>query len=404
MKLLQSFRYELFHNGEKESSMRKFGGACRYVFNKALEIQMANHEAGHKFISYETMAKQLTEWRNCEETSWLYDAPCHSLQHALKDLDRAFKNFFAKRANFPRFKKKGQKFSFRYPDSKQIKLDQNNNRIFLPKLGWLRYRKSRDILGEICNVIITNIGKKWFISIQTEREIERPTQRATTAVGIDMGITRFATMNDGSYIAPLNSFKKQQARLRRNQRRMKRKVKFSNNWKKEKAKVQKIHTGIANARQDFLHKTTTTISKNHALVCVEDLQVSNMSRSASGTKNKPGKNVRQKSGLNKTILDQGWGMFRTQLEYKLGWNGGMLLIVPPHNTSRTCPDCDHVSEHNRKTQAQFECVNCKYKNHADVVGAMNILERGHRLLACGEKAHLGRSKKQEPTEVSRLDF
>ncbi|MGD0665601.1 MAG: transposase [Rhabdochlamydiaceae bacterium] len=404
MKLLQSFRYELFHNGEKESSMRKFVGSCRYVFNKALEIQMANHEAGHKFINYETMAKQLTEWRNSEETSWLYEAPCHSLQHALKDLDRAFKNFFAKRANFPRFKKKGQKFSFRYPDSTQIKLDQDNSRIFLPKLGWLRYRKSRDIQGEVCNVTITNIGKKWFISIQTEREIERPTHRATTAVGIDMGITRFATMDDGSYIAPLNSFKKQQARLRRSQRRMKRKVKFSNNWKKEKAKVQKIHTGIANARQDFLHKTTTTISKNHALVCVEDLQVSNMTRSASGTKEKPGKNVRQKSNLNKSILDQGWGMFRTQLEYKLGWNGGMLLIVPPQNTSRTCPDCDHVSEHNRKRQAQFECVNCKYKNHADTVGAINILERGHRLLACGEMVRLGRSEKQEPTEVSRLDF
>ncbi|MGD0665236.1 MAG: transposase, partial [Rhabdochlamydiaceae bacterium] len=161
---------------------------------------------------------------------------------------------------------------------------------------------------------------------------------------------------------------------------------------------------IANARQDFLHKTTTTISKNHALVCVEDLQVSNMSRSASGTIDKPGKNVRQKSGLNKTILDQGWGMFRTQLEYKLGWNGGMLLIVPSPNTSRTCPDCDYVSEHNRKTQSQFECGNCKYKNNADTVGAMNILERGHRLLACGEMVHLGRSKKQEPTEVSRLDF
>jgi putative transposase len=404
MKQLQSFRFELFADGEKECCMRKFAGACRYIFNKALGIQITNYEAGGKYITYETMAKQLTEWRNSEETPWLYEAPCHPLQHALKDLDRAFKNFFAKRTNFPRFKKKGQKISFRYPDSTQIKLDQDNSRIFLPKLGWLRYRKSREIQGEICSVTVTNIGKKWFISIQTEREVDRPTHRATTAIGIDMGITRFATMDDGSYIAPLNSFKKQQARLGRYQRRMKRKVKFSNNWKKEKAKVQKIHTGISNARQDFLHKITTTISKNHALVCVEDLQVSNMSKSASGTKEQPGKNVRQKSGLNRSILDQGWGMFRTQLEYKLEWNGGMLLIVPPQNTSRTCPDCDHVSENNRKTQAQFECVNCKYKNHADVVGAMNILERGHRLLARGEMAHLGRSKKQEPTEVSRLDF
>ena len=165
---------------------------------------------------------------------------------------------------------------------------------------------------------------------------------------------------------------------------MSRKVKFSNNWKKAKIKVQKIHIDIANARKDFLHKTTTTISKNHALVCVEDLQVSNMSKSATGTSEQPGKKVRQKSGLNRSILDQGWGMFRSQLEYKLEWNGGMLLAVPPQNTSRTCPCCDHISKDNRKTQAQFECINCRYKNNADVVGAINILERGHRLLACGE--------------------
>ena len=109
---------------------------------------------------------------------------------------------------------------------------------------------------------------------------------------------------------------------------MSQKVKFSNNWKKAKAKVQKVHTRIANARKDFLHKITTTISKNHALVCVEDLQVRNMSKSAAGTNEQPGKMVRQKSDLNRSILDQGWGMFRSQLEYKLEWNGGMLLAVP----------------------------------------------------------------------------
>jgi transposase len=115
MKLLQSFRYELFHNGEKESSMRKFGGACRYVFNKALEIQIANHEAGNKFISYETMAKQLTEWRNCKETSWLYDAPCHSLQHALKDLDRALRTSLPKEQAFPALRKKAKNSVFVIP-------------------------------------------------------------------------------------------------------------------------------------------------------------------------------------------------------------------------------------------------------------------------------------------------
>ncbi len=404
MKRMQAFTYELQQDGEQERSMRKFSGSCRFVFNKALALQKENYEAGNKFISYVSMAKQLTEWRNSTETPWLKEAPCHSLQHALKDLEKAYKNFFAKRADFPRFKKKVNSVSFRYPDPIQIKLDQENSRIFLPKLGWVRYRKSRNIVGELRNVTVSNIGKKWFISIQTQREVEKPKTRATTAIGVDVGIARFATMNDGSYIAPLNSFKKHQERLAKYQRRMSRKVKFSNNWKKEKTRVQKIHTDIANVRKDFLHKITTTISNNHALVCVEDLQVRNMSKSVAGTKEQPGRMVRQKSGLNRSILDQGWGLFRRQLEYKLEWNGGMLLAIPPQNTSRTCPHCSQVSKDSRKTQARFECMSCRYTNHADVVGAINILERGHRLLACGESVELNRSKKQEPTEVSQLVF
>jgi putative transposase len=404
MKRLQAFKYELQPDGEQKRDMRKFAGSCRFVFNKALALQKENYEAGHKFISYVSMAKQLTEWRNGTETPWLKEAPCHCLQHSLKDLERAYKNFFAKRTNFPRFKRKGNGGSFRYPDSQQIKLDQVGNRIFLPKLGWVYYRNSRQVVGEICNATVSSRGEKWFVSIQTEREVEKSITTATSAIGIDMGITRFATMNNGTHIEPLNSFKKQQQRLTKYQRRMSCKVKFSSNWKKAKKEVQKVHTKIGNARKDFLHKATTTISKNHALVCIEDLQVRNMSKSAVGTKENPGKNIRQKAGLNRGILDQGWGLFRSQLDYKLGWNGGMLLVVPPHNTSRTCPPCKYISEDNRKTQAQFKCVSCGYKNHADVVGAINILERGHRLLACGEPVKLNRSMKQEPTEVSQLTF
>ena len=173
---------------------------------------------------------------------------------------------------------------------------------------------------------------------------------------------------------------------------------------KAKANVQKIHTGIANARKDFLHKATTTISQNHALVCIEDLQVRNMSRSSRGSNEQPGKRVKQKSGLNRAILDQGWGEFRRQLDYKVSWNGGILLAVPPHNTSRTCPCCGHVSKGNRQTQAKFLCVDCGYENHADVVGAINVLERGYRLLACGESAQSGRSMKQEPAEATQAVF
>ena len=401
MQRLQAFKYELKPDGAQQRNMRRYAGSCRFVYNKALALQQANHEAGEKFIGYVAMAKYLTAWRNGEETPWLKDAPVHPLQHTLKDLEKAYKNFFAKRADFPQFKRKGSGDRFRYPDPKQIKLDQGNSRIFLPKLGWIRYRNSREVLGELRNVTVSSKGGKWFVSIQTQREMEQSTPTATTSIGIDLGIARFATFSDGSYIAPLNSFKTQQAKLAKYQRRMAHKQKFSNNWKKAKAKVQKLHTTIANARRDFLHKATTTISQNHALVFIEDLQVGNMSKSAAGTAEKPGKNVAAKSGLNQAILDQGWGEFRRQLNYKTAWNGGMLFAVPPHHTSQTCPCCGHVSADNRQTQARFACVGCGYENHADVVGAVNVLERGHRLLACGDVA-LRHSMKQELTEVSQL--
>ncbi|VWB39428.1 RNA-guided endonuclease InsQ/TnpB family protein [Burkholderia lata] len=399
MRRLQAFKFELMPNGEQQRDMRRFAGSCRFVYNKALALQKENYEAGGKFIGYVAMAKHLTEWRNGGETPWLKDAPVHPLQQALKDMERAYKNFFAKRAAFPKFKKRGQRDSFRYPDPKQFKLDQPNGRIFLPKLGWMRLRLSRPVLGELRNATVSFNSGKWCVSIQTEREVEPPVPHATSAIGIDVGIARFATMSDGTFVAPLNSFKKHEACLRRCQRAMSRKVKFSNNWIKAKARVQRIHARIGNARRDYLHKATTTISKNHAMVCIEDLQVRNMSRSAAGSIDAPGKNVRAKSGLNKAILDQGWFEFRRQLEYKLAWNGGWLMAVPPANTSRTCPACGYMSADNRTTQEKFACVECSYEENADVVGALNILARGHRVAACGEPVQSGRSVKQEPAEA-----
>jgi len=153
------------------------------------------------------------------------------------------------------------------------------------------------------------------------------------------------------------------------------------NWQKLKAKIVKLHHKIANTRKDYLHKISNKISKNHAIVYVEDLQVANMTKSANGDINQPGKNVKQKSGLNRAILDQSWYEFRRQLEYKLAWNGGFLVAVPPQNTSRTCPSCGHITKENRKTQSEFKCVDCGYTENADVVGAINILQRGQAILA-----------------------
>ena len=402
MQRLQAFKFELISDGEQQRAMRRFAGSCRFVFNKALALQQAHYAEGKKKLSYADLCKHLTEWRKSNETKWLCETHSQPLQQTLKDLERAYQNFFAKRADFPRFKKKGQLDRFRYPQG--CKLDQANSRIFLPKLGWVRYRNSRDVPGDIKNVTVSGKNGRWFVSIQTEREVENPIHPSTAIVGIDIGIARFATLSDGSYFAPLNSFKRQEQALVKAQRAMSRKQKFSNNWKKAKANVQKIHARIGNARRDYLHKATTTISKNHAMVCIEDLQVRNLSKSASGTTETPGKNVKAKSGLNKAILDQGWYEFRRQLDYKLEWNGGQLIAVPPRNTSRTCPCCGHVSADNRKTQAQFLCVDCGFEENADVVGAINVLRAGHALLACAETSPAVGASGQEPTEATQAFF
>lgn len=335
MQRLQAFKYELMPTGEQQRDMRRFAGSCRFVFNKALALQKERHEQGEKKLGYAGLCKLPTEWRNGTETPWLKDAPTHPLQQTLKDLERAYTNFFAKRAAFPRFKKKGQGDSFRYPDPKQSKLDQSTSRLFLPKLGWLRYRNSRDVLGEVKQVTVSASGGKWFVSIQTEREVEQSVPNGG-AVGIDMGIARFATLSDGTFYTPLNSFKRHETALRKAQQAMSRKTKFSSNWKKTKARIQRIHSRIGNARRDYLHKTTTTISQNHAMVCIEDLQVRNMSKSAAGTAEAPGRNVRAKSGLNKSILDQGWFEFRRQL-WSTRWRGEAGISSLCRRRTRAAP-------------------------------------------------------------------
>ena len=327
---------------------------------------------------------------------WLSESPSQTLQQALKNLESSFRNFFAKRADFPKFKKRGQSDSFRYPQG--FKVEQGNSRLFLPKLGWVRYRNSRTMQGVAKNITISKSGGKWYASIQTACEVETPLHSSTTAVGIDVGVTKFATLSTGEIFEPKNSFRNKAQRLARYQRAMSRKTKFSKNWQKAKRKINKLHTTIANIRRDYLHNTSTAISKNHAMIVIEDLQIRNMSKSSKGTSEKHGKNVKAKSGLNKSILDQGWFEFRRQLEYKQSWRGGYVIAIPPQHTSQRCSCCGYVSRNNRQTQAKFECVECGHSENADINAARNILAAGHAVLACGETVQSDRSMKQEPTE------
>ncbi|ECA5251725.1 transposase [Salmonella enterica subsp. enterica serovar Lomalinda] len=399
MKRLQAFKFHLRPNGQQERDMRRFAGACRFVFNRALALQNENHESGNKYIPYTKMTSWLIGWKADQETQWLKEAPSQPLQQSLKDLERGYKNFFQKRAAFPRFKKRGQNDAFRYPQG--VKLDQANSRISFPKLGWIRYRNSREVVGEVKNVTVSQSCGKWYVSIQTEYEVPEPAHNATSMVGLDAGVTGLATLSDGTVYQPVNSFKANQRKLATFQRQLSRKAKFSSNWQKQKRKIQHLHSHIANIRRDYLHKVTSEISKNHAMIVIEDLKVGNMSKSAKGPAEQHGRNVRAKSDLNRSILDQGWYELRRQPEYKQLWRGGQVLAIPPAYTSQRCACCGHTAKENRLSQSRLECLECGYTENADINGARNILAAGHAVLACGGMVQSGRPLKQEPTGASQ---
>ena len=380
--------------------MRQFAGCCRFIWNKSLELEIISCEETGKRIGYNTLAGFLRDLKKDEETTFLCDAHSQILQQSLMDLDRAFDNFFQKRAGLPRFKKRGKHDAFRYPQG--FKLDEKNSRIFLPKIGWVRYRKSRDTIGTPKQVTVCWEAGQWYVAVQTEREVAAPPHPSQSAVGIDMGVACFATLSDGTTLAPLHSFRKHEAKLAKAQRKLSRKEKFSSNWHKQKLKVQKLHKKIADIRKDFLHKASTDISNKHEMVVMEDLQVKNMSASASGSLEDPGRNVRAKSGLNKSILDQGWYEFRRQLGYKLAWSGGSLVVIPPQYTSQTCHVCGHVDKASRVSQSQFVCTACGHTTNADHNASLNILAAGHVVSAWGAGKAQAPALKQEPTRVAAL--
>ncbi|KRU23585.1 RNA-guided endonuclease InsQ/TnpB family protein, partial [Psychrobacter piscatorii] len=275
------------------------------------------------------------------------------------------------------------------------------NRVKLPNgVGLVKFRKSQDIIGTVKNVTISKKSGHWYVSFGTERELdENPRHPATSAIGLDVGISKLLTTSNGEYIKPKNSFKANQLKLAKLQRGLAKKVKFSENWKKQNRKIQKLHSHIANIRHDYLHKITTSISKSHAMIACEDLKVANMSKSASGTVENKGHHVKAKSGLNKSILDQGWGMMVNMLEYKQQWRGGLLIKVNPRYTSQTCSECHHIAVDNRQTQSKFECVKCRYVANADFNAARNILAAGHAVLSAEGGCSKGRPLKQKISDL-----
>ncbi|XWZ88324.1 transposase [Paraburkholderia sp. A2RO-4L] len=320
---------------------------ARVVWNLALAEQRARHTRGEQYASYASMCQWLTTWRNDPAHPWMSEAPVHTQQQVLRRLDQTFKKFFdnvkaGKKPGFPRFKKKGLEPGLRFPDKKHLALDAGNGRIKLPKLGWLRMRQSREVVGDLCNATITREGARWFVSLQTEIADVVPAAGLEPTLGLDLGIANFITSSAGNFTPGCHALKESARRLRRYQKSVSRKVKGSNNRRKAVQRLANMHRRIARQRQDWCHKLSTELADQHPVIAMEDLKVANMSRSAAGTVDKPGKNVRQKARLNRTMLDQGWGLFQTMLKYKLQARAGQLVLVPASYTSQTCAECGTV--------------------------------------------------------------
>lgn len=400
MLIRKAFKYKLKTTPDLDDLLKQYEGANRFVWNKALGLNKSRLErcekTHRKIISYTDLAGLLTLWKQSEEWSFLTTVHSQTLQQTLKDLDKAIRDAFNPRQplkQFPVFKRKHDSHGFRFPQGVKVL----GNRLYIPKIGWVRFFNSRKIEGTIKNTTVSRSGNTWFASIQVELDINPDTIKPKKAIGIDLGISKLVALSDGTFLDGARSFKYNKARLAKAQRIMAKKVKFSANWKKAKRRVQKIHEKISNVRKDRIHWVTTFLSTTYSEIYIEELRVKNMSKSASGTTENPGRNVAQKKGLNREILDQGWSELRRQLAYKQDWSGSILQAVPAPYTSQKCSNsqCGHTNSKNRESQSVFCCKKCGHTENADTNAAKNILTAGLAVFACGEDA-LATSLKQEP--------
>lgn len=381
MKIRKAFKYCLEPTTEQEQNLNQFLGARRWVWNHFLAIQKNRLENNLPLLTKKVMINMLPALKKTEEFNWLSQMQSQILQQVIMDLDKAIWDCLKPKSKeskkqLPRFKKKNINENFRIPVGTKI----DNRRVFISKIGYVKFKKSREILGEIKNYTVSKKCKKYYISLQTEKIVSEPIHKNIgSMIGIDLGVNKLVTCSDGTIFEPNKSLIIIDKKIRREQKKLSKKKKFGKNWIKQKQKISKLKNKETNIRIDNLHKISDSISKNHAIIAMENLMIDNMTKSAKGTLEEPGKNVKQKSGLNRSILNQGWGILRQQIDYKTQFRGGKLLLVDPKNTSRACSNCGHACKENRKKQ-NFKCVACGHKLDADINAAINIRERAIKQL------------------------
>lgn len=399
----KAIRIRLLPTEQQREMLERFAGTCRSVYNVALDQRRWFARPGRS-IGYKDQSDELRALK--EAFPWVAEAPHHCLQQALIDLQKAYTNFWSGRAGAPKPRKRGLHDSFRFPDPTHIRLQANlkvpdkertrsltHATLHLPKLGDVHCLLHRAIPSgtRLLSVTVSRDGTNWMASLAIERTIEIPADRSGEAVvGIDVGVAQPAVLSTGLVVSLPRASAGDSEHLARLQRRISGKKKGSNNRRKAVRRLAAFKARQARIRRDAIEKATTAIAKNHGVIAMEDLRVRQMTNSARGTVEEPGKNVSAKAGLNRSILDVSPGLFRMRLGQKLAASGGMLLLVSAAYTSQRCNRCGHVDAASRDRR-HFVCTACGHADDADQNAAKNIRDRARGVWGDGSKVELAAS-------------
>lgn len=353
MIIRQARKYRIYPNQHQKQQLAVQFGHARYIYNQAL-ANRKNHykQTGKGLTPYETIKNLVVEK---EVTPWLGEADSQVLQQKLRDLETAYKNFFQKRAGYPKFKSKHGKQTIRYPQ--RVKFSDTHT--YLPKVGWVKTVFHRSLVGTQKSVTVskTKTGK-YFASVLCEWEIDIP-ENHNPSVGIDLGLSHFAILSNGERVDSPKYLRRTEKQLARAQRRLSRKKKGSANRTKDRLKVARLHERVANQRKDFLHKLSADVTSRFGLIGLEDLNVSGMVRNRR---------------LAKSISDSGWSTFVTFCEYKSAVRGGYVHQVDQFfPSSKTCNNCGYINQDLQLSDRGWVCPECSIELDRDINAAINIL-------------------------------
>ncbi len=375
-------RYRLVPSPAQEAMLREHCGHARYVWNLAVEQHRHWRPRRTSAPGYLEQCRQLTAAR--AEHPWLAAGSQIVQQQALRDFAQATANYLGGTHDRPSWRKAGRDEGFRVVAVRpgQVRrLSRRVGEVRVPKAGWVRFRWSRAVPPEVKSYRVTlDRAGRWHIAFAVIPEpIAGPGNGQT--VGIDRGVAVSAALSTGEMLTAPGLSARRNKRLRRLQRRLARAKRGSNRRAGVKLTVARLRAREVDARKDWAEKASTDIARRFDMIRVEDLRIRNMTRSAKGTAGAPGRNVRQKAGLNREILRSGWGLLARRLEDKAP---GRVEKIRPAFTSQRCSACGHVDPESRESQARFVCTACGFADHADVNAARNIAA-GHAVTARGRR-------------------